>query len=372
MTILGIQKSSKSFSDDYVPAKGNILLAVNIEIETINTSSAIDAFQSTQITGNNGIYFPTAYGVKKPILEDFSSTLQKTQFWQTFEIPIKETNLTYLYQAVDFKLISFTLNSQSKAKTSKPPIVWDKDNEPMVISRAETSQRRTTLKPKSTAKITKKVDAKPTTYPKVASVQTKPVVRTRVAKRTQLTKTEMIETQTEEPIAVAPVGGIYRIGQRIPSGDFILSLIDWEIKPTSYTPTYQVPNGRMLVALKVKLECLNDKQCDFFSNLIFSKILGNSSEYTASDYGRKEPELRKTPTRKTKRGERILYEKIGWVTYEVSDKDGNFVFSYLGSKEIRIALHSPTIQEEYLLKPNQVPSSNAVIQPSPKPTPIPM
>lgn len=369
LTILGIQKSSKSFSDDYVPAKGNILLAVNIEIETINTSSANDAFQSTQITGNNGIYFPTAYGVKKPILEDFSSTLQKTQFWQTFEIPIKETNLTYLYQAVDFKLISFTLNSQSKAKTSKPPIVWDKDNEPMVISRAETSQRRTTLKPKSTPKITKKVDAKPTTYPKVATVQIKPVVRTRVAKRTQLTKTEMIETQTEEPIAVAPVGGIYRIGQRIPSGDFILSLIDWEIKPSSYTPTYQVPKGRMLVSLKVRLECLNDKYCDIVGYLNFSKIIGNSSGYEKTSYGRREPELKKVPTRTIKRGDRIWYEKIGWETFEVNSADSNFVFSYLGSKEFKI-----TLSDSYLdsTKPAPIMTSIQTVTPRPKPTPIPM
>jgi TonB family protein len=333
LTVLGTQKSSKSFSDGYIPAKGNILIAVNIEFETTAANSLIDAFQSSQITGKNGVYFPTSYGVRKPILEDFSSTLRKTQFWQTFEIPIKETNLVFLYQTSDLKLISFSLNSQSKSsrKVSIPPIVWDKDNEPIVISRAETSQRRTTLKPKSTAKITKKVTAV-----QLKSLPTKPI-----AKKIQTQKSEIIKTLAEEPVAVAPSSGIYRIGQRIPSGNFILSLTDWEIKKSSYIETYQVPGGKFMVALKLRIECLDEKICDSLAEIYSSRLIGRIESSSNSTYGRKLPDLlSRIVSKKIKRGESLWYEKIGWLTFEVNETDANFTFLYIGSKVFRIDLNN--------------------------------
>jgi TonB family protein len=333
LTILGTQKSTTSFSDGYFPAKGNILIAVNIEFEVTNAGSVIEAFQSSQITGKNGIYFPTSYGVKKPILEDFSSTKQKTQFWQTFEIPGKETNLIYLYQTSDFKLISFTLNNQSKGKTSKPPIIWDKDNEPIVISRAETPKKKT---------ISKKIaDVKPPFSSKVTTVQLKSLPTKPIAKKIQTKKTEIIKTLAEEPVAVAPSSGIYRIGQRIPSGNFILSLTDWEIKKSSYIETYQVPGGKFMVALKLRVECLDEKICDSLAEIYSSRLIGRIESSSNSTYGRKLPDLlSRIVSKKIKRGKNLWYEKIGWLTFEVNETDANFTFLYIGSKVFRIDLYN--------------------------------
>jgi hypothetical protein len=339
VSILGIQKGLKSFSDKYIPAKGNILVAVNIEFETKDGGSATEAFQSTQITGKNGIYFPISAGVKKPTIDDLPATSQKIQFWQTFEIPNKETNLIYLYQTVDFKLISFSLSSRSNGKTSKPPIVWDKENEPIVISRAEILVKK--VAPKKD-KIVKKPVKKTEVSPKVAIVQPKPLPTKLIAKERQTTKTQIVETLAEEPIAVAPSNGIYRIRQRIPSGNFILSLTDWEMKKSSYIETYQVPSGKFMVALKLRVECLDEKICDSLSLFYFAHLNGRIGSYSSSEYGQKLPNLlRKAVSRTIKRGDSIWYERVGWLTFEVSETDSNFVFAYRDSKEFKILLNDP-------------------------------
>lgn len=130
------------------------------------------------------------------------------------------------------------------------------------------------------------------------------------------------------------IDGQYRIGQRIPAGEFALTVLSVEKSPNSYTDTYAVKSGNTMLAVEVKLETQQWSPFHTIGQQDVS-LIGRLGTYRLSPHGGKSPSFH-SPNGAFGSGK----SAIGWLTFEVSNDELNFVLSYKSwdSEYLRVTL----------------------------------
>ena len=125
----------------------------------------------------------------------------------------------------------------------------------------------------------------------------------------------------------------YKIGQRIPAGEFALTVLGIETSRSSYTDTYAVKAGNVMLAVQVKIET---NQWNPFHTIAKQRVLliGRNGSYQLSAHGGK------TPSFNTPFGATGGKSAIGWLTFEVPEDESDFILSYKSwdSEDLRVSL----------------------------------
>ncbi len=130
----------------------------------------------------------------------------------------------------------------------------------------------------------------------------------------------------------APPAVLSKIGERIPAGEFALTVKSVERADKSYTNTYQLPNDKTLVAVQIEIET-NKWQVFHTVASQNAKLIGKHGTYTLAPFGWKEKSFNKPFDAEGK-------HDTGWLTFEVNKNDSEFVLIYMsqGSPEINVDL----------------------------------
>ena len=130
-----------------------------------------------------------------------------------------------------------------------------------------------------------------------------------------------------------PVNGYFKTNERVPSGNFFLTILDWEISQNSYTNTYQLPSGKRLVALRILFESKDPTFTPEMSLTSMNRTIGR-----LANYGKKEPLFQSNSSSHINSDGKKSYEAIGWITFEVNDTESEIVFEFTGAEKYRVLL----------------------------------
>jgi hypothetical protein len=160
---------------------------------------------------------------------------------------------------------------------------------------------------------------KPPATPQAAAAQPKPT-RTPRAVATKAVQPESTRTAAPTTVPAAKPAAGYARGERIPMGEYAITVIDVEEAGSSYTSTYALPAGKKLVAVKVRIET-NEWQVFHTVASQRTSLSAGGRRYELAKYGAKSPSFNDPFDADGK-------DDTGWLTFEVDTAASGFVLSY--------------------------------------------